>query len=83
VAKETLLVANARSAHGCDLNMHASSFESFKYQCSKYWRRLSRFLILPYFIYILHFHFWRFLTLHQNMVFMNRTTCNYCPSIVM
>jgi hypothetical protein len=36
VAEETLLVANARSACGCDLNMHASSFESFKYHCSKH-----------------------------------------------
>jgi hypothetical protein len=36
VAKETLLVANARSACGCDLDVHASSFESFKYQCSKH-----------------------------------------------
>jgi hypothetical protein len=26
VVKETLLVANARNAYGCDLNMHASSF---------------------------------------------------------
>jgi hypothetical protein len=29
VAEETLLVANASNAYGCDLNMHASSFESF------------------------------------------------------
>jgi hypothetical protein len=36
VAEETLVVANANSACGCDLNMHASSFESFKYQCPKH-----------------------------------------------
>jgi hypothetical protein len=36
VVVETLLVANARNACGCDLNVHASSFESFKYHCSKH-----------------------------------------------